>query len=130
MTSSEKKIVRALIALAWADGRIERAEAQVLEDILRGFDASDADAEEMLAYARQRRSLDEDIPAAELSAEEKEILLANAAVLMRADGEVSASEVAILNRLVTLLEFDRAEAEVIFADARDGAVQLKSDTLE
>jgi tellurite resistance protein len=130
MTPSEKNIVRSLVAVAWADGKLESGESSVIEGLLTGFDASDEEEREILEYARTRRTLEADIPLAELSHDDRELLLANAALLTHADGEQSESEVSVLKKLIAILGFSAAEAEAILAGAGDGALQLSAKSLK
>lgn len=130
MTPSEKNIVKSLVAVAWADGKLAQPEAHVIEGLLAGFDASEAEEKEILEWAKQSRTLSKDIPLGELSSEDRELLLANAALLTHADGEQSASEKALLEKLITLLELDRKEADAILDSVRDGALQLGSRALD
>ena len=130
MTPGEKNIVRSLVAVAWADGRLESGEASVIEGLLTGFDASEAEERELLEYARTRRTLEADVPVAALSRDERELLLANAALLTHADGEQSDAETEVLARLVTILGFSDAEAHAILSDADDGALALAARALE
>jgi uncharacterized tellurite resistance protein B-like protein len=129
MTPSEKNIVMSLVAVAWADGKMEDPESGVIEGMLCGFDASEDEEQEILEYAKQRRSLDEDIPLDAMGREERELLLANAALLTHADGEVSASESALLEKLTKLLGFSAEEAKPILESVSDGALRLGSDLL-
>jgi tellurite resistance protein len=130
MTPGEKNIVRSLVAVAWADGRLESGEASVIEGLLTGFDASEAEERELLEYARTRRTLEADVPVAALSREERELLLANAALLTHADGEQSDAETEVLARLIAILGFTDAEAHEILAEADDGALALGARALE
>ena len=130
MTPGEKNIVRSLVAVAWADGRLESGEASVIEGLLTGFDASEAEEQELLEYARTRRTLEADVPVASLSREERELLLANAALLTHADGEQSDAETEVLARLIAVLGFTDAEAHEILAEADDGALALGARALE
>lgn len=130
MTPSEKNIVKSLIAVAWADGKMEESESGVIEGLLSGFDASDAEEAELLEYARERRSLEADIPLAALGQEERELLFANAALLTRADGEVSDGESALLDELAELLGFSAEDAEALIESVEDGALRLGNDILE
>jgi tellurite resistance protein len=130
MTPSEKNIVRSLVAVAWADGKLESGESSVIEGLLTGFDASEAEEQEVLEYARTRRSLEKDIPLDELSREDRELLLSNAALLTHADGDQSSSETEVLGQLIELLGFTDAEAHEILASADDGALQLSSRSLK
>ena len=102
----------------------------MIEGLLSGFDASEEEEREILLFAKQKRTLTTDAPLHALSHEERELLLANAALLTHADGEQSASEREVLGTLVTLLEFDEALAAQILASVRDGALTLGSRVLE
>jgi tellurite resistance protein len=115
MTPSEKNIVRSLVAVAWADGKLASGEFSVIEGLLTGFDASEEEEREVLEYARTRRTLERDIPVSELSQDDRELLLANAALLTHADGEQSADETAVLDELIELLGFTEDEADQILA---------------
>ena len=130
MTPSEKNIVRSLVAVAWVDGKLESGESSVIEGLLSGFDASQAEEQEILEYAKTRRTLEHDIPLADLSPGDRELLLSNAALLTHADGSQSANEKAILKKLAEILGFSRAEANDILASVNDGALRLSERALE
>lgn len=130
MTPNEKNIVRCLVAVAWADGKVAAPEAGVIEGMLCGFDASEEEERELLQYAKFKRTLIEDAPIEELAREDRELLLANAALLTHADGEQSADEKALLSKLIGLLELSEAEAGQILASVKDGALTLSSKVLE
>ena len=130
MTPGEKNIVKCLVAVAWADGKVAAPESGVIEGLLCGFDASEDEEREILDYAKHKRTLSADAPLKELTQEERELLLANAALLTHADGEQSDSEKELLNKLVTLLEFDEESAGEILESVQDGALSLGSRALE
>jgi uncharacterized tellurite resistance protein B-like protein len=130
MTPSEKNIVRSLVAVAWADGQLASGESSVIEGLLTGFDASDAEEQEILEYARTPRTLEQDIPLEALTREDRELLLANAGLLAQADGEQSLEEMGVIVKLVELLGFSDEEAHEILAGADDGALQLSSRSLK
>jgi tellurite resistance protein len=130
MTPGEKNIVKCLVAVAWADGKVAAPESGVIEGLLCGFDASEDEERELLDYAKHKRTLSGDAPFKELSQEERELLLANAALLTHADGEQSDSEKELLNKLVSLLEFDEDEAGQIMDSVQDGALNLGARALE
>ena len=129
MTPGEKNIVRSLVAVAWADGKIEAPESGVIEGLLCGFDASPEEEQEILEYAKARRTFENDIPLTELSRDDRELLLANAALLTHADGEQSEQEKALLEKLIHVLGFTPAEASEILESAGDGALQLSPRSL-
>ncbi|HEY6562649.1 MAG TPA: TerB family tellurite resistance protein [Polyangiaceae bacterium] len=118
MTPQQKNIVKSLIAVAWADGKVEEVESGVIEGLLCGFDASDDEERELLEYARQRRTLSDDLPLAELRREDRELVLANAALITHADGTQTRAEQSLLGRLSVLLGFSEAEASAILRSSR------------
>jgi len=130
MTPGEKNIVKCLVAVAWADGKVAAPESGVIEGLLCGFDASEDEEREILDYAKHKRTLNDDAPLKELSQEERELLLANAALLTHADGEQSESETELLNKLVSLLGFDEESAGEILESVQDGALSLGSGALD
>jgi tellurite resistance protein len=129
MTPSEKNIVKSLVAVAWADGKLAAPESGVIEGLLAGFDATPDDEREILEYAKQKRTL-KDSPIGDLAPEDRELLLANAALLTHADGSQSESEKELLEKLIGMLGFDKAEADKILSSVHDGALSLGSRALE
>ncbi len=130
MTPSEKNVVKSLVAVAWADGKIVDGEFTVIEGLLCGFDASEQEEQEILEYAKTPRSLKEDLPLDELTRDDRELLLTNAALLTLSDGDQSASEKSVLDELVKLLGFDAAEAAELIREAGDGTLVWSSRALE
>lgn len=120
MTPNEKNVVKSLVAVAWADGRLEAPEAGVFEGLLVAFDATDEEEEEIIEYSKTRRTLD-DIPLDQLGAEDRELLLTNAALLTMADGEISDSERELMGELSERLGFSDSEAAAIVDQALKGA---------
>lgn len=128
MTPKDKKILKSLVAFAWADGKVESSESDVIEGVLRDFDATEDDRDEIREYASVARTLD-DIPLDDLDSEERELLLANAAVLTRADGDVAEGEKSLLDELASALGYSDEDGAKIIESARDGAIQLRSGSL-
>ena len=120
MTPNEKSIVKGLVAVAWADGSVEAPEAGVFEGLLFAFDATDEEEAEILEYAKTRRTL-QDIPLDALSADDRALLLGNAALLICADGVETDAERTLLRDLTRLLEIGGPEADKIISGARAGA---------
>ncbi len=129
MTPAEMRVLKSLVAVAWADGKVEGSESSVLEGLLAGFGASDEEEAEILTWAKTPRTLD-DVPLSELTTEDRELLLANAALLTEADGEQSEAEKEILDRLITMLGFTKEQAQPILDSATDGVMQLGSKPLD
>jgi tellurite resistance protein len=129
MTPGEKNIVKSLVAVAWADGKIEAPESGVIEGLLCGFDATQEEEQEILEYAKVPRTFANDIPLTDLSQEDRELLLANAALLTHADGDQSTEEKSLLERLSATLGFTQQQAQEILDSAGDGALQLSPRSL-
>ncbi len=130
MTPGEKNVLKSLVAVAWADGQIADGEFGVIEGLLAGFDATEDEETEILEYAKTPRSIEHDVPFADLSDEDRELLLSNAALLTQADGEQSDGERELLDELVDLLGFSRDEADEIIDATRDGVLNLGTKPLD
>jgi tellurite resistance protein len=115
MTPAEMNIVKSLVVVAWADGRLEDSETGVVEGLLVGFDATPEEEGAILEYAKTRRTLDE-IPVEELGVPDRELLLGNATLLTLVDGEQSVAEKALLWELSERLGLSREEASRVFAE--------------
>ncbi|MCC6215621.1 MAG: TerB family tellurite resistance protein [Polyangiaceae bacterium] len=121
MTPSEKNIVKSLVAVAWADGTVAEPERGMIDGLLWAFGASDEEEIELRDYAAKKRSLDEDLPLAELGPSDRELLLAHAALLTHADGKQTKAEEKVLARLVEVLGFGAAAAKEIIGHAKERA---------
>jgi tellurite resistance protein len=119
MEDQDKAILKSLVAVAWADGKVTSEENEVLEALLQAFEASSEESAEIRAYVKTPRTLD-DIPLTELSAEDRRALLQHAVLLTYIDGEQAPEEKALLGRLCDRLRIPRDEATSLLtaADAR------------
>lgn len=124
MTPSEKNIVKSLVAVAWADGTVKEPEQGMIDGLLWAFGASDEDEAELREYAKKKRSLDGDLPLDQLSPQDRELLLAHAALLTHADGKQTKAEEKLLGKLIDKLGIADADAKRIVATARDRAKKL------
>jgi uncharacterized membrane protein YebE (DUF533 family) len=78
-------LVKGLVSVAWADGRVAEEETEVIEALLQAFDASPSEAREIRKYAEQPRTIDE-IPVTDLSFDDRRLLLQHAVLLTFIDG--------------------------------------------
>jgi uncharacterized tellurite resistance protein B-like protein len=124
MTPSEKNIVKSLVAVAWADGTVKEPEQGLIDGLLWAFGASEEDEAELREYAKKKRTIEQDVPLDSLSAADRELLLAHAALLTHADGKQTKAEEKVLSKLVGKLEIGEADAKTIIASARDRAKKL------
>lgn len=99
-------------------------ETGVIDGLLSGFDATEEEEREILEFARTPRSLDRDIPVGELSPDDREMLLSNAALLTLADGTQSDRERQLLDALAVLLGYEPEKAQAIIAATREGVESL------
>src|SRR4051812_48482992 len=118
-------MVKSLVAVAWADGRLTAAESQVLDGILEAFEIGGADADAVRGFAKSPRTLD-DVPLTELSADDRRLLLHHAVIVTYVDGTQSDKEVAVLKDLAKKLRLPDDEAGAIMKSAGARAQAHKS----
>jgi len=116
-------IVKGLICVAWADGKIASEEAELIESLLQAFHATPSEVHEIRLFARQPRNLD-DVPLTDLAAEDRRVLLHYAVLVTFVDRVQSSSEKEFLSRLVTRLRLPADESERIIS-----AAELQAQTL-
>ena len=110
MHEQDLAIVRALVPVAWADGVFEQREREMIDALLDAYSASDTEKKQVLAYASQKRSID-DINLQDLSADDRRVLLQHAVLLTFADGDQSTEEVDFLKKLASTLRIPDDEAQ-------------------
>ena len=123
MTPQEKTIVKLLIAVAWADGEMKAPEEGVIEGLLGGFDASPQEEADLVAWSKSPRAL-RDVPVGDLSADDRETLMRNAALLVCADAEESEREKDVLAHLASILDIGDRERTEIVTSVRAGMRHL------
>jgi len=119
MTPEEKTILHALVAVAWVDGEMQAPEAGVIEGLLAGFDASPGESAEVFEFARTPRTL-RDVDVSHLSADDKDALLRNAALLVCSDGVETDEEVRLIAQLASILEVSADDAREVVRSVRGG----------
>jgi tellurite resistance protein len=124
MTPSEKSIAKSLIVVAWADGKYEAPEESMIDALLWAFGASEAEEAELREFASKKRKLKDDIPFDDLNADDRQLLLAHAALLTHADGKQTKAEVKVLDTLIELLGFPEEAARPIIDKAAERATKL------
>ena len=125
MHEQNMAIVKSLVSVAWADGDFADAERQMIDGLLAGFDASEDEANEIRAYAAEKRTL-EDIPLSDLSADDRRILLQHAVLLSFVDGAQADSEKAMIDALRARLRIPEAESTAIVQASEERAKRLLS----
>ena len=120
MHEQDKAILKSLVSVAWADGRVSHEETEVLEALLQAFEATDSEATELREYAKTPRSI-ADIPLTELSTDDRRVLLQHAVLLTFIDGEQAAEEKTMLIALCEKLRIAQDEATGLLAAAEGRA---------
>lgn len=123
MQEHQEAMVKSLVAVAWADGRMDGEETEVIEALVSAFEIGDSDADAIRAFAQESKTLD-DVPLTDLSASDRRLLLQHAVILTYIDGEQSASEKTILDDLVQRLRIPEAEAKQLLAASEERAKRL------
>jgi tellurite resistance protein len=120
MHEQDKAIVKSLVSVAWADGKVTFEETEVLEALLQAFEATPEEAVEIRQYAKQTRGID-DIPLTELSAEDRRALLQHAVLLTFIDGEQAPEEKKLVEQLCVKLRIPAEETPDLIAAAEGRA---------
>ncbi len=123
MHAQDLAILRGLVSVAWADGRVADEEHQVIDALLSAYEASPSEAREIHKFAESKRSID-DIDLHELSAGDRRVLLQHAVLLTFIDGEQHAKEKELLTDLVEKLRIPAVEAERIVSAAEQRAKHM------
>ena len=116
-------IVKGLVSVAWADGKLADEETQLIDGLLQAFNATPSEAHEIRRFAQQPRTL-EDVPLTDLSAEDRRLLLHYAVLVTFVDREQSDSEREFLLKLVARLRLPLDEANRIMQAAEAQAQTL------
>lgn len=123
MEEHQEAMVKSLVAVAWADGRMDGQEAEVIDALLSAFEIQGDDADTIREYAKEPRKL-VDVPLTDLSASDRRLLLQHAVILTFVDGEQSDTERQVLDELVERLHLPAAEAKVLMQASENRAKQL------
>ncbi len=120
MHDQNMAILKGLVSVAWADGKVAQEELEVIEALLDAFEASPSEAAEVRSYAKEHKSLD-DIPITDLSFDDRRVLLQHAVLLTFIDGEQHETEKKLLEELCERLRIPSLEAKGIIDAAGDRA---------
>src|SRR5262245_33361 len=123
MQDAEFAIVKGLVPVAWADGHFADKEREMIRAILSAYRATADEEKSLLAYAEERRSID-DIDLQELSAGDRRVLLQQAVLLTFADGKQESAENDFLKALGKKLRIPDEEATSVISQAAERAKKL------
>lgn len=114
MDATVEKTIQALIATAWADGRVGDDEQEVIETLLDAYGVMGDDAARIREWARTRRTLDQ-IDFAGMAEVDKVLLLQQAVFVTYIDGVQTEEELALLHDLARRMNLDRSRANELIA---------------
>ena len=109
MDSTTEKTIQALIAVAWSDGRVGDDEKEVIETLLDAYGLSPEQADEIRAWAGNRRTL-ENLDLAGLEDVDRVLLLQQAVFVTYIDGVQTDKELEILRELGRKLGLENSRA--------------------
>jgi tellurite resistance protein len=120
MHDQDMAILKGLVSVAWADGRLADEELEVIEALLQAFGATPSEAVEVRTYAKTTRTIG-DIPITDLSHDDRRVLLQHAVLLTYMDGEQHEKEKKLLDELCEQLRIPDVEAKGLISAAEDRA---------
>lgn len=120
MHDYQEAMLKSLVAVAWADGRLDQTETEVLDAFLDAFGVEGDDADVIREYAKTPRSIDE-VPLTDLSAHDRRMLIQHAVIVTWADGKQSSHEREMLAALVHRLRLPEDEAATLMEAAETRA---------
>ena len=112
MHDQDLAIVKGLVSVAWADGKMAGQEREVIEALLQAFRATPSEMTEIRAYAEKPRTID-DIPINDLSHGDRRVLLQHAVLVAFVDGERDGKEITLIDELCKRLRIPDVEARGI-----------------
>ena len=112
----EKTMIKFLVAMAWADGRVDAEEQRVVEAMIESFGVEKETEAELVEWAKSPRTLD-DVDTDGLTADDAELVLHQSVLLSFVDGEQSSRETELLDKLVVKLGMTKENADAVMASA-------------
>jgi tellurite resistance protein len=113
-------IIKGLVCVAWADGRVAGEETEIIESLLDAFGATATERREIQLFAKKPKDL-LDVPIHELSTDDRRVLLQHAVLVTFVDGEQHAKEKKLLDELCEVLRVPMLEAKAIVGAAEERA---------
>jgi uncharacterized tellurite resistance protein B-like protein len=126
MHPQDLAIVKGLVSVAWADGRVSSEETTVIDALLDAYHASPSERLEVRSFAKEPRSI-ADVPIHELSYDDRRVLLQHAGFITWIDGEQHEKEQQVLAELAMQLRIPTGEAKMLLDDAEARAKQMRRD---
>jgi tellurite resistance protein len=116
-------IVKGLVSVAWADGRIAAEESEIIASVLDAYQATPTERREVALFAAKPRTL-ADVPIHELSHDDRRVLLQHAVLVSFVDGTQHEKEKRLLDELCEVLRIPAVEARGIVRAAEERAKSM------
>src|SRR4029079_14578963 len=113
-------IVKGLVSVAWADGRMAAEESEIISSLLDAYQATPTERREIALFAAKPRTL-ADVPIHELSHDDRRVLLQHAVLVSFVDGAQHEKERKLLDELCEVLRIPALEAQRIVRAAEQRA---------
>jgi tellurite resistance protein len=113
-------IVKGLVSVAWADGRIAAEESLIIDSLLDAYAATPTERREIALFSRQPRTL-ADVPIHDLSYDDRRVLLQHAVLISFVDGAQDEKEKRLIDELCEVLRIPSVEARGIVRAAEERA---------
>ena len=113
-------IVKGLISVAWADGRMAAEESEIIASLLDAYQATPTERRELTLFAAKPKTL-ADVPIHDLSHDDRRVLLQHAVLVSYVDGAQHEQEKALLDELCEVLRIPAVEARGIVRAAEERA---------
>jgi len=116
-------IVKGLISVAWADGRMAAEESEIIASLLDAYQATPTERRELGLFAQKPKTL-ADVPIHDLSHDDRRVLLQHAVLVSYVDGSQHEKEKALLDELCEVLRIPAVEARGIVRAAEERAKSM------
>lgn len=116
-------IIKGLVCVAWADGRVGGEESEIIESVLDAFHAMPTERREIQLFSKKPRTI-ADIPIHDLSSDDRRVLLQHSVLLTFVDGEQHEKEKRLLDELSEVLRIPMLEAKGIIGAAEERAREM------
>ena len=116
MDASDLTLLRSLIVMAWADGKVAEEETTVIDALIESFGATEEEAAELREFAREPKTLD-DARLEELDEGSRRRLLQLSVLVSFVDGKQDETERALLEELARRLEIPPDERDALLESA-------------
>jgi uncharacterized membrane protein YebE (DUF533 family) len=126
MENNTETIIKSLIAVAWADGRVGDEERELIDTVLEAYELAEEDAGRIREWASSHKSLDQ-IDFGGLAEGDRFLLLQQAVYVTYIDGVQTDDELALLRDLAARIGIDASRAGELIRITTERAKALRAE---